>query len=298
MDDQLLREMYHWLFNSRKAQPARRCRYSDALIVLIYQLGVIRQRSARWACQRRNWPLWMRKLKAPSYSQLTRRLRSEPIRQLIVQMNDALRATLPCGDLKLCDGKPLTVGGFSKDPDSGEGHLPGDGWGRGYKLHVLLDANSGAIDLFCVTALGAGEPTVLRRMLRTARLDLSHQQVRGDSNYDSNPLYRVVAERGGRLLANRKKPFTGIGHRPHHPDRLGAIAELETDEQTLREHRRLRAGIERALGHLTNLPFGLSPLPNFVRRQRRVRLWVLSKVMLYHLHLSLKNSQHLPHLAA
>jgi hypothetical protein len=72
------------------------------------------------------------------------------------------------------------------------------------------------------------------------------------------------------------------------PDRLRAIAELEGACDGLRVHQRCRIRVEQGLGHLTNLPFGLSPLPNFVRRRRRVTRWVLAKITLYHLHLNLR----------
>ena len=91
--------------------------------------------------------------------------------------------------------------------------------------------------------------------------------LRADSNYDSNKLYRAVARRKGRLIASRKKPGTGLGHTKHHPDRLKAIGELERTDEALRAHRRHRIRVEQTLGHLTNLPFGLSPLPNCVRRK-------------------------------
>jgi hypothetical protein len=288
MDDRLLLYLYHRLFHHATAHPPRRCLYSDAIIVLIYFLAVLRDRSPRWACDRRNWPLWMRRLRCPSYSQFIRRLKAVAVQRLLEQLNEELHARLPQGREKVCDGKPLVVGGFSKDPDSASGRLPGDGWGRGYKVHVIIDA-SGAVDAFAVTALDGGEATVTRRLVKA--MNLRGIMLRGDSNYDSNPLYRVVAARGGRLMAPRKKPHTGLGHRPHHPDRLRAIAELEGSADALRAHDRQRIRVEQGLGHLTNLPFGLCPLPNFVRRQRRVRRWVLGKITLYHLYLNLRNQQ-------
>jgi hypothetical protein len=160
------------------------------------------------------------------------------------------------------------------------GQVPG-GYARGYKVHLLVDS-LGNIEAFDVTGLHAGEPTVMRRLLQNH--NLSGVLVRGDSNYDSNPLYRQVARRGGRLIAPRKKPFTGIGHHPQHPDRLRAIAELEQSEPALREHRRIRAGVERRIGHLTNLTCGLWALPNFIRRHRRVKRWVSAKILLLHLY--------------
>jgi hypothetical protein len=289
MDDQLLLHVYHRLFDPGKVLRPAGCTFSDSIVVLIHFLATLRDRSAHWAVVKRNWPLWMRRLAAPSYSQLMRRLATPPALRLIDQLNDEFRAALPRGAEKVCDGKPLVVGGFSKDPDAGVGRLPGGGWGRGYKVHVVVDAASGAVDAFAITRLGAGEPTVARERLVPRLVDLRGSVLRGDSNYDSNPLYHAVAGRGGRLVATRKKPGTGLGHHGRqHPDRLRAIEELERSPAALRVHRRHRVRVEQGLAHLTNVPFGLAPLPNFVRRLRRVSLWVTAKVALYHLYLILR----------
>src|SRR5688572_1766347 len=202
MDDQLLNHLYHRLCAPDKVQRPVDCLYSDSIVVLIYFLGVVRGRSTLWAHDRRNWPLWMRRLARPSYSQLMRRLSTPAAQRLIVELNAEFRGRLPSSGEKFCDGKPLTVGGFSRDPDTAESKLPGGGWGRGYKLHVIVDA-CGAVDVFELTALDAGEATVMRRLAALA--DLRGVLLRGDSNYDSNPLYAAVAAGGGRLIAPRKK---------------------------------------------------------------------------------------------
>lgn len=284
MDDELLSIVYRRLVSSASALGPGRCRFSDGVIALIYLLAVLHDRSPHWAIDRRNWPLWMRgPVKPPSYSQFIRRLKSSSVQRLLEALNAEFRDQLPRGQLKLCDGKPLVIGGFSKDPDARWGKVP-DGWAKGYKVHVLGDS-LGIIEAFEVTPLNSGEATVARALV--CRVDLCGTVIRTDSNYDSNKLYAAVSRRGARLIAPRREPGSGIGHCPQHPDRLRAIAELEGDATVIKAHRRLRAGIEQRLAHLTNLPFGLSPLPNFVRRQRRVSRWVLGKIMLYHLHLYL-----------
>lgn len=301
MDDQLLLHLYHRLFDPGKLRRAAGCVYSDSLIALIYFLGVLRGRSPRWACDRRNWPLWMRRLDAPSYSQFLRRLATRSVRLLVVQVNVELRDQLPRSTTeKFCDGKPLAVGGCSKDPDARRGRLPSARrgercWGRGYRLHLIVDAACGAIDAFTITGLDAGEPTVMRRLVASGAADLRGVLLRGDSGYDSNRLYADVAAAGGRLVASRKRPGSGLGHHRHHPDRLRAIAELEQADDdgrqgqpALTEHKRHRIRVEQTLAHLTNLPGGLAPLPNFVRRRHRVAMWVLAKVTLYHLYLVLR----------
>ena len=160
-----------------------------------------------------------------------------------------------------------------------------DGWGRGYKLHVVVDATSGAIEASAVTPLSAGEATVLRHEL-LPQLDLRDSTLRGDANYDSNAVYAAVAAAGGRHVAQRRKPGTSLGHHAQHPDRRRAVHELERTPGGAADHRRRRNRVEQVLAHLANLPSGLASLPPFVRRLPRVRLWVATKVLLYHLHLT------------
>ena len=85
-------------------------------------------------------------------------------------------------------------------------------------------------------------------------------------------------------IDRRKKPFTGLGHHRRHCDRLRAIAELEQLPDALRAPQRIRAGVERRIGHLTNMTCGLWALPGFVRRLKRVRRCVAAKILMYHLH--------------
>lgn len=284
MDGELLRAVYHELFHMGKARRPRRCEFADAVILFIYFLAVASDRSPRWAHDRKHWPLWARRLPRPSYSQLMRRLKTPSIKSCIIELNATLRARLPRTADKLVDGKPLTVGAYSKDPDARWGRLSNHNWASGYKMHVLADS-AGPIEAFVVTPLNTDESRMARVMVRS--LDLTGALVRADANYDSSPLYGSVARRGGRLIAPRRKPGRGIGHHVQHPDRLQAIELLEGSMEESRSHRRQRIRVEQLLGHLTNLPFGVAPLPNWVRRLRRVRAWIAAKICLYHLHLTL-----------
>lgn len=287
MDGELLRWLYHRLLHDPKLAHTRGCTYADGVILLVYLYGSMCHRSPRWACRRGNWPACYRRvLHLPSYSQLNKRLRTQAVRRHLAAVDQELRERLGRSDRMVGDGKPLVVGGYSHDPDARRGKTPG-GWGRGYKLHVIADAVSGAIEAWALTPLDAGEATVLREAL-IPRVDLHGCLLRCDANYDSNPCYAAAADAGGRMVAQRRKPGTGIGHHaaPQHPDRLRAIDEVEHTPDGLREHQRARAEVERVLARLTNLPFGLTPLPNFVRRLERVRLWVAAKILLYHLHLA------------
>jgi len=285
MDGQLLRVFYHELFHCGKRRFPPRCRYDDNVSIFIDFISVIADRSMRWAYDRRHWPLWARRLTPPSYSQVMRRLDSDSVQRSLTELNTSFRARLPRTSQMAVDGKPSVVGVYSKDPDARWSKLNNHDWARGYKVHALVDA-CGAVETFDVKPLDAGESTVARQLVQ--RVALPGVTLRADANYDANALYAAVAERGGRLVAPRRKPGTGLGHHRQHPDRLRAIVELEQVPGGERTHRRHRCRIEQCFGHLTNLPFGLSPLPNWVRRLKRVKRWVTGKITLYHLYLSLR----------
>lgn len=281
MDDELLRRVYHYLFCDGICPHTRRCRFSDALIVLIELFRVMGNLSAMQCLRRSGWPVWSRRLKFPSYSQFVRRAKSAAVQEQIIELSERCRARLSSGNEKVCDGKPLLVGGFSKDPDARTGKAPG-GWGRGYKLHALVDAG-GAVDSWEVTALSANEGRTA--MTLVGQRDLRGTLLRADGNYDCVELYAAVARAGGRMLAPRRKPGTGLGCHPQHPHRLQAIQELEGTATGLKAHDKHRNRVEQIFGRMTMVPFGLWGLPPSVRRLPRVRRWVNAKVALYHLYL-------------
>ena len=295
MDGEPLQWLYHRLLHDPTLRHRAGCTYGDGVVLFVYFLAVLFGRSLLWASKRKHWPIWcraaLRSLPMPSYSQLNRRLKSDAAAALITGLNEELRGQLPRGNEKVVDGKPLVVGVYSHDPQAAWGKLSADGWAKGYKLHVIIDAASAAIDAWELTPLNAGEATVLRKQL-IPRVDLHDCTLRGDANYDSNPTYRAVADAGGRHVAPRRKPGTGLGHHSQHPDRIRAVGELEQPTPpgrpalALADHKRRRNRVEQVLGHLCMLPWcGLSALPPFVRRLTRVHLWVAAKITLYHLHL-------------
>ncbi|HEX2988559.1 MAG TPA: transposase [Chloroflexota bacterium] len=291
MDDELLGALYHYLFSQDNWRSTAFHVYSDALMVLIELFRVGRQLSQRQALNRKHWPLWTRRLKFPSYSQFRRRVAAAPVQQILEQLGTHFRQQLPCTQEKVCDGKPLLVGGYSKDPDAHTGKAPG-GWAKGYKLHAIVDA-AGAVETWAVTALHVGEGGMARQLV--GRTPLKQVLLRADANYDSVELYRSVAEAGGRLLAPRRKPGTGLGHQcQQHEHRLQAIAELEGSAAALKVFERHRIRIEQVFGHLHNAPFGIWGLPSHVRRLPRVERWIRAKLALYHLYLVLQQLHRQP----
>ena len=278
MDGQLLRWLYHRLTRDDTARRTRRCVYPDAVVALAGLWACLNNRSTRWAADPDHWPLWCRR-PMPSYSQLRRRLLTPSVATLLRRVDAGLRERLGSSGHAAVDGMPLTVARHSRDRDATRGHARG-GPARGYKLHAVRDGVTGVISAGQVTGLHAGESTVARRLLR--RMGRAPTALRADANYDAFRLYGEAAGRGGRLIAPRRKPGTGLGHHPQHPDRLRAIEDLERRHGGRREHAGRRGDIERGFADL-HQTVGLFALPPFVRRLPRVRRWVRAKLLLYHL---------------
>ena len=287
MDGELLRRLYKAVGEVASRAAGRRCSFSDFDILLTFVLAALASKPLSWACRRSNRPLWCWRVNVPTPSTMSRRTRAKHFRLLLLRLDAALKARLPGSSLKYLDGKPLLVAGHSKDPDARRGRAPG-GWGRGYKLHAIINA-CGAVEAFAVTALDAGEATVAREPLVPA-CDLRGALALADGSFDSNNLYGSVSDAGGTLLAPRRKPGTGLGHgRRQHPDRLRAIEQLEHSPGGAADFRRLRLGVEQCFGLMTHL--GLGALPPWVRRLRRVRMWVMGKAIVYHAHLLLQDEK-------
>ncbi|MCH8260899.1 MAG: hypothetical protein IIC46_11915, partial [Planctomycetes bacterium] len=60
--------------------------------------------------------------------------------------------------------------------------------------------------------MNGSEPLVAREMIKQLE---PGGYLLGDTLYDSNALYELASERGWQLVAPRKKPKTGLGHRRH-----------------------------------------------------------------------------------
>jgi hypothetical protein len=250
--------------------------FRAAAILGVFFWAVIHDRPTCWACQRKNWPggLWRGGL--PSQSTMSRRLKRPEIQALLKAVDRDADIVGPCTEtcVKVVDAKPLPVGGHSKDSESRWGHGV-RALMKGYKLFAIW--GRGFMPLaWRVDAMNISEQAMAERMMPTLRG--SGGYVLGDRLYDINKLYDAAAAVGHQWVAQRKRPDAGLGHRKHSPARLRAIEMLKTPfGQSLYQ---LRDGIERNFGGLTNFGGGLAPLPNWVRRLCRVRLWVHSKLII------------------
>ena len=252
--------------------------FSDEDIVKVYYWSVIHDRSVAWACRQKHWPIHLRKRPLPSPTTMSRRLRSGTV----VGLLDALerRVLAPTGSnlFWMIDGKPLPIGGCSKDQQAGYGRAAAC-HAKGYKLHAIIGSD-GSIASWRVAPMNKDERVMAERMLRVAPIQ---GYVVADSNYDSNRLHDVCDHRDQLQLVTRRRygPGHGTGHRRQTPGRLRSIELTENPNPTFADQLlRDRGEIERRFAQLTNWGGGLTCLPAWVRTHRRVRRWVQAKLVL------------------
>jgi hypothetical protein len=189
------------------------------------------------------------------------------------RLEEALRDTRYGGLLSMVDGKPLFVGGCSKDPDAQWGYGAGM-HGKGYKLHTIWSQHD-LPDAWEVTPLNRSEPIVAAELLTQVR---AGGYLLADGNYDTNALHEAAGRRGYQLLAQNRRPNAGHGHhRQSDFRRRGIDLRNKPFGQALLAY---RSEIERDFGHATIFAGGMGPLPAWVRRQSRVRTWVWSKLLI------------------
>lgn len=252
--------------------------YTDQVIIAVYWWAVVHDRPVCWACQSRHWPEDLRE-RLPSQATMSRRLRAGSIERLVNEVEQALAGwvVLIGSRVLIIDGKPLPVGGPSKDADAAWGRSAG-GLAKGYKLHAIW--GEGPLP----TAWGLAPLNVSERRMAAKLLSglPGEGYLLGDKQYDVNYLYEAAHEAGYQLLAAQQRPGQALGHRRHSPHRLCGLQLLRTTFGKELYRRRLR--IEHCFAQLTSFVGGLSPLPFWVRRFNRVKLWVHSKLLINAVH--------------
>jgi hypothetical protein len=223
---------------------------------------------------------------------MSERLRTLSVLQLLAAVLERLASVAPPRDtlVHVVDGKPLPVGGYSKDRDARWGKSAAEGREKGYKMfHVW---GRGVVpEAWALGPMDEPEPHVAReRLVPALSAGGCGGYLLGDTLFDSNPLHEACSSRGLQLVAPRKKPGTGLGHRDHSPSRLRAIELLESPAPGdlpaagrapfARELYAMRCDIERRLGNLCCFGGGLAPLPAWVRTPHRVARWVAAKLVI------------------
>jgi len=277
MEHQLWKSIVAVLATLDKKRLSTHFDFSDERIVEVYYWAVIHDRPTTWACRRENWPPHRRRWRLPSDSTMSIRLRTPSVVALLKALEQRVIAPKEPGLFWVIDGKPLTIGGCSKDRQAGYGRAAA-GKAKGYKLHLL--AGAGGIAGWRIAPMNMDERVMAERLLRVASIQ---GYLVGDSNYDSNPLHQVCERLGELQLITRRRGGAnqGLGHRRHSAGRLRSIERTENPfpkfaEQLLHD----RVAIEREFGNLVNWGGGLTTLPPWVRTHRRVHRWVQAKLVL------------------
>jgi hypothetical protein len=272
MERQLLEALYQWLFClDLPRRPG--VVFSDRWIVLTYLWAVICDRPTTWACKAENWPASFAWFTPPKDGTMSRRLATPSVQAIQRKALRRLNPKPPPGTEHWVDGKPLTVGGSSKDPDARAGRGAGM-MAKGYKLHALWAA-TGALRAWFVEPLNASEPKLAVRMAPVLE---GPGFLVGDHLFDWRSLYDVAGAHGIQLVVTPERGGSGKpGRRHQSPYRVAGLklACMPLGRGLL--HRRY--GIDRLFGQLGNAAGGLGPLPNWVRRRRRVTRWVQGKLL-------------------
>jgi hypothetical protein len=263
------RERWLQMYRAARKLDKASCRgvFSAAVIVGVFLWAVLHDRPVCWACRSENWPPELWRYRLPSQSTPSRRLRDPQVQALLT----ALERSQPDdaeANVKTIDAKPLPIGGHSRDGDAG--------WGpaKGYKFYAVWSEGRRPI-AWRVAPMYVSEQATAQQMIPHLA---GTGYLLGDSVYDINKLYDAAGSVGHQLSARRKRPQAGLGKYRHSPYRLRGLRFLETDEG--RDLYTRREAIERHFGGLTNCSGGLSPLPAWVRRKRRVLLWVQAKLII------------------
>ena len=281
MEHQLWKAMVAVLAELGKPRFNPREDYTDHDIVKIYYWAVLHDRPNSWALQRCHWPPHLRRhLRLPAGGTFSERLRSPSVQGLLTQLERRVVAPKGPGLFWMIDGKPLPIGGCSKDRQAGYGRAAG-GKAKGYKIHALVGSD-GSLACWRLAPMHKDERVMAERLVKAAPPEVVGY-LSADGNYDSNPLHQVCDERGELQLVTPRRygPGKGTGHRQQSAGRLRSIALTEGPFAAFgAQLRQDRAEIERQFGNLVNWGGGLGGLPAWVRTHRRVYRWVQAKFVL------------------
>jgi hypothetical protein len=236
--------------------------------------AAVHDRPVSWACDRGNWSTTrLRPAEIPSAATVSRRARRSGFGVFLALVARRLRGGGPPAWELVVDGKPLVVGGCSKDPDAKRGRAAG-GFARGYKLHALWGGGP-LPERWEVTPLSAAESVAAQRLVAQVS---GKGVLLADGNYDSNDLFDRAWASGYQLLVPPDSPNAGAGHHYQSPARLRSIAWFRDGLGAALY--RARFAIEQWFGNATAFAGGLGALPPWVRRLGRVARWVWCKLVI------------------
>ena len=155
MEGQLWKAIVMVLLQVRKRRKRANEKFSDADIVRVYYWAVIHDRTIGWACQAKNWPLHERRKALPSDTTMSRRQRSPHVVRLLDAVEQRVTKPASLGLYWMIDGKPLVIGGCSKDRQAGYGKAAASK-AKGYKLHAIV-APEGSIAAWRIAPMNKDE---------------------------------------------------------------------------------------------------------------------------------------------
>ncbi len=251
--------------------------YDRRTILMVLLWAALHDRTQKWSCDPEHWPTRLRPRHLPDPSTLCRRIRSDGVLEEFSRILMALgqRVGPPTRDAAI-DSRPLVVGGASKDSQATAGRGVG-GFSRGYRAHMLVD-RLGVVRGLLTRPINVNDRVPARELLGRAAGPI--RRIVGDANYDSVQLHKIAGRVGKRFYT----PIRGnhVGRRAD-PRRIQLLKLWQT--RVGRETLKARDGIERVFARMSNLAFGLKPLPGWVRGLRRVDLWIHAKIIFYHAYL-------------
>ena len=233
-------------------------------------------RPVSWACDPDHWDTAGpdRPDRLPSESTLSRRADSVAVGPVLRAVEECLRSAGQRPLVAAVDGKPLPVGGNSKDPGAAFGRGAGC-VAKGYKLHAVW-SNRPVPEAREVTAMSGCEKAAGGRLVRCAG---GGGYLLADGNYDASWLFDAAFAAGFRLVApgrRAKNPGCGKHYQSPHRTRSRELPAAAFGRDLYRR----RADVERSFAHLCGFAGGLQPLPCWVRGGGRVRTWVWAKLLI------------------
>jgi hypothetical protein len=280
MERELWAELYRIIEDVGRAVRQKYVHHQPAALAAVFFWAAVHDRHPGWACDPRHWPAGTpRPRRLPSASAVSRRIDGVAMGVFLRAVAEAVRGAGSPALVVVVDGKPLLVGGNSKDPDAAFGRAAGH-VGKGYKLHAAW-GDKPLPDSWEVTPLNGCEKAAAVRLLADPAVAAAAGPAYGvgDGNFDASKVYDAAAAAGRQWLAPcRKAARPGCGKHYQSPHRLAGLALLGT-ARGRRLYRR-RVAIERRFAHLTGFAGGLQPLPAWVRRLGRVRTWVWAKLVI------------------
>jgi len=276
MERELWPPLYRLIEDLARGFYQARVRYQPEILVMVFLWAALHDRPVSWACQPKHWSTTrLRPKPVPSAATMSRRIDGVAVGLFWHALEERVRASGDPALVALIDGKPLPVGGNSKDPDAAFGRGAGSVV-KGYKLHAIWSFRP-VPEAWEVTAMNGCEKAAAGRLLT----QVSHGgYLIGDGNYDASWLYDAADERGYQLVSpGRKAKNPGCGKHYQSPHRSRSRELLS--EPFGNALYRTRTAIERSFGNAGSFAGGLGPLPVWVRGLNRVRTWVWAKLLIY-----------------